>query len=88
MTVIADVEIGDGNLPNLRAAREAEKLVVVEERPIEERNYTGARGAELYESIEERAVVTEPASLLSTVAEVIGDEEMDDGDGGEGPSRD
>ena len=72
VTVIADVEIGDGNLPNLRAALEAENLVVVEGRPIEDRNYAGVRGRELYESLTDRAVVTDPASVLSTVAEVLG----------------
>lgn len=71
VTVVADVEIGDGNLPNLRAATEAKSVVVVEERPIEERNYTGARGETLYESLKRDGVVTNATNLLRTVADIL-----------------
>jgi iron complex transport system ATP-binding protein len=69
LTVVADVEIGDGNLPNLRAATEAEDVVIVAERPIEERNYTGVRGAELYETLTAQGEVTQASELLRTVAD-------------------
>lgn len=69
--MIADVEIGEGNLPNLEAAAAADELVIVEERPIEERNYTGVRGEELYLSLKQQAHVTSPGNLLETLDSVL-----------------
>lgn len=75
VTVLADVELGEGNLPNLEAAKEADTVVVVEERPIEERNYTGVRGAELYESVRKEGVVTSSADLLRTIDDLVASED-------------
>lgn len=70
-TVFADVEIGDGNLANLRAARHADAPVVVEERPFEERNYAGSEAAAVYGDLCERGQVVGPDDLLSAVAEAV-----------------
>jgi ABC-type cobalamin/Fe3+-siderophores transport systems, ATPase components len=63
VTVLADLALGNGNLPNLRAAAEASELVMIEDRPIKERNYAGVRGKEQYESLRERATVVESRNV-------------------------
>ncbi|UVE49306.1 heme ABC transporter ATP-binding protein [Haloferax larsenii] len=70
VTVVADVEIGDGNLANLEAALAAEYLVLVEERSFSERNYAGDDGRAIYERLKARARVVEPSELLSVVGEL------------------
>ncbi len=71
VTVLADVEIGAGNLANLEAVAEADSVVVVEERPFAERNYAGSDAAVQYRSLCERGAVVTPDDLLSTVSRVI-----------------
>ena len=70
VTVVADVEVGEGNLANLEAAASADYLVLVEERPFTERNYAGDEGYAVYERLKERGHVVEPAELLSIVGEL------------------
>ena len=70
-TVVGDVEVGAGNLANLRAAREADAPVVVEERPFAERNYAGSEAAALYRELRERGRVVGPDELLSAVSKVV-----------------
>jgi iron complex transport system ATP-binding protein len=71
-TVVGDVEVGAGNLDNLRAASEADAPVVVEERPFERRNYAGSEAAGLYRELRERGRIVSPDQLLSAVAESVG----------------
>ncbi|EFW92722.1 ABC-type transport system ATP-binding protein (probable substrate iron-III) [Haladaptatus paucihalophilus DX253] len=71
VTVLADVEIGTGNVANLDAAAEAESVVVVEERPFEDRNYAGSEAAVRYRSLRERGTVVSPDDLLSAVADAV-----------------
>ncbi|KAB1188820.1 MULTISPECIES: heme ABC transporter ATP-binding protein [Haloferax] len=70
VTVVADVEVGEGNLANLEAAASADYLVLVEERPFSERNFAGDAGCAVYERLRERGHVVEPAELLSVVGEL------------------
>jgi iron complex transport system ATP-binding protein len=74
-TVLADVEVGAGNLANLRAAREADSVVVVEERPFAERNYAGSDAAALYRELSERGRVVGPDELLGAVEEAVAESE-------------
>lgn len=67
VTVVADVEVGEGNRANLAAAADANALVVVEERPFDERNYGGAPARERYEGLRERAAVVAPEDVLDAV---------------------
>jgi iron complex transport system ATP-binding protein len=83
VTVVADVEIGEGNLPNLRAACEAEEVVVVADRPFDERNYTGVRGADLYESLVEAGTETQSAELLRTLEELVADGDASEAESGD-----
>ncbi|WP_331236458.1 ATP-binding cassette domain-containing protein [Natronorarus salvus] len=71
VTVIADVEVGIGNLPNLDCARGARSVVVVEERPFEERNYTGPEGRAIYDALRERGRVVGESELLSAVGSAV-----------------
>ncbi|WP_435179573.1 ATP-binding cassette domain-containing protein [Halorussus sp. AFM4] len=71
VAVLADVEVGAGNLANLRAAREADSVVVVEERPFAERNYAGSEAAALYRELCERGRVVGPDDLLAAVGESV-----------------
>ncbi|MFP4530601.1 MAG: heme ABC transporter ATP-binding protein [Halodesulfurarchaeum sp.] len=74
VTVVADVAIGHGNLPNLRAAASANELVLIEDRPLEERNYAGVRGEELYESLSEQATTVHSRNVLEAVEAAIDEE--------------
>ncbi|MGM0399047.1 MAG: heme ABC transporter ATP-binding protein [Halobacteriota archaeon] len=71
VTVVADVEIGVGNLPNLEAAAEAENLVVVEKRPFADRNFVGPEARARYEELRREAVVVDEADVISTVEDVL-----------------
>ncbi|WP_435185281.1 heme ABC transporter ATP-binding protein [Halobellus sp. EA9] len=83
--VVADVEIGTGNLPNLRAATAADRVVLVEDRPFDERNYVGEEAAGVYEPLRERARTVESKDVSTAVADLIdGDTAVhSDGTGGE-----
>ncbi|WP_135829271.1 heme ABC transporter ATP-binding protein [Halorussus halobius] len=71
-TVLGDVEVGAGNLANLRAARGADSVVVVvEERSFDERNYAGSEAAALYGELRERGRVVGPDDLLAAVADAV-----------------
>lgn len=67
VTVVSDVEIGAGNIANLECAKESESLVVVEDRPFEERNYAGETAARVYEDLTEQAIVVEGSEVLGAV---------------------
>jgi iron complex transport system ATP-binding protein len=71
VTVLADVEIGAGNVANLDAVADAESVVVVEERPFEERNYAGSDAAVQYRALRERGTVVSPDDLLSAVSDAV-----------------
>ncbi|MDS0293382.1 heme ABC transporter ATP-binding protein [Halogeometricum luteum] len=89
--VVADVEVGSGNLANLRAAAGAERLVLVEERPFSERNYAGVAGEEAYRRLRERGVVVSPEEVLAAVSDRLdggrGQRENDGDDGERGDDR-
>ena len=68
--VVADVEVGEGNLANLEAARSADRVVLVEERPFSERNFAGERARRIYDALGEHGAVVESRDLLGAVAEM------------------
>ncbi|WP_224269694.1 heme ABC transporter ATP-binding protein [Haloprofundus salinisoli] len=71
VTVVADVEVGEGNRANLEAVRAASSVVLVEERPFEERNYSGTDAAETYAELRERATVVSPSRVVGAVAAAV-----------------
>ncbi|SFL05599.1 iron complex transport system ATP-binding protein [Halogranum rubrum] len=71
VTLVVDIEIGEGNLANLEAARAADELVLVETRPFAERNYAGESAARTYETLRSRATVVTPDEVLGAVTAAI-----------------
>jgi iron complex transport system ATP-binding protein len=69
--LVTDVEVGEGNLPNLRAAAAASSVVVLEERPFEARNYAGAAGADAYDGLRAAATVVGPDGVLAAVRSAV-----------------
>ncbi|MFB6133967.1 MAG: heme ABC transporter ATP-binding protein [Halanaeroarchaeum sp.] len=76
VTVVADVEVGHGNLDNLRAARDAENVVMVEKRDFAERNFAGERASAVYESLRADATLVESGELIQAVTRLL---DRDDG---------
>lgn len=56
-TILCSVPFGKDNLLNLKAAAQAKNLLIVEDQPIEERDFTQGEATEIYNSLKERAVV-------------------------------
>ncbi|WP_394327395.1 ATP-binding cassette domain-containing protein [Halopelagius longus] len=75
--VVADVEVGRGNLANLRAAADADSLVLVEERPFAERNYAGTEGERAYERLRARGTVVSAGDVLAAVTAAVEGEATD-----------
>ena len=73
VTVLADIEVGAGNLPNLEAARAARSVVIVEDRPFEERDLVGEPGRSVYEALRARARLVGPEDVLTAVGRAIDD---------------
>jgi iron complex transport system ATP-binding protein len=71
VVVVADVEIGDGNLANLEAVRGADRVVLVEDRPFAERNFAGGRARRIYDDLRERGTVVESRELLGAVTDTL-----------------
>jgi iron complex transport system ATP-binding protein len=71
--VVADVEVGDGNLPNLDAAATGERVVLVEDRPFEERNFAGRRGRAAYDRLRRRGTVVAPREVVGAVETAVSD---------------
>ena len=71
-TVLADVAIGPGNAANLDVLAAAENPVLVESRPFRERNHAGASARERFETLRERARVTDPECVVEAVATACG----------------
>jgi iron complex transport system ATP-binding protein len=70
-TVVADVEVGTGNVANLEVARAADTAVVVEERPFADRNYAGDEAARIYEAVADSGTVVAPEAVLGTVSRLV-----------------
>jgi iron complex transport system ATP-binding protein len=71
-TLVADVEVGAGNLANLSAAAAADRLLVVDGRPFTERNYAGDEGRAAYERLRSRGRLVDDDAVLAAVADAVG----------------
>jgi iron complex transport system ATP-binding protein len=69
--LVADVPFGQGNLLNLKAAAMARRLVLIDNRPIEERDYTGGAAAALYSQLKTRAFCTDTANLKEALKDIL-----------------
>jgi iron complex transport system ATP-binding protein len=70
--VVADVEVGEGNLPNLQAAAGGRTpAVLVEARPFEARNFAGDAGRRAYDRLRTDATVVDPGGVVGAVAAAV-----------------
>lgn len=65
-TVLCNLCYGSQNLDNLLAAFTARKLIIIEDTPIEERDFTGGEAAALYKQL-----VTMPQAAVMTTADLL-----------------
>ncbi|MGM0590020.1 MAG: heme ABC transporter ATP-binding protein [Halobacteriota archaeon] len=71
VTVVADVEVGTGNLANLEVAKSSDSVVIVEQRPFDERNFAGPDARAVYERLRERGTVVPPNDVLGAVTDLV-----------------
>lgn len=64
--VLTNLCFGEQNLNNLKAAFIAKKLTVIEDTPVEERDFTGGRATELY-----RTLIQQPQVTVMTMKEFL-----------------
>lgn len=72
VTVVADLAVS-ASLRQVDLAEVASRIVVVERRPLSERNYAGDRGVTAYERITSRAISSSIDDVTSTVADLSGE---------------
>ena len=82
--VVADTALAPGSLPNLVAAAAAERPVVVDGRPIGERNLAGGEGREAMARLRNRGVVVDEDGVVGAVRRVVGDAGENENRGGDG----
>ena len=69
--LVANVPFGQGNLLNLEAAAVASRLVLVDDRPIEQRDFTGGAATALYCRLKAQAWCTGTANLKEALANAL-----------------
>ena len=69
--VLADICFGDSNYQNLEAAAEAANLLLIEDEPIDARDYTGGRASKAYAQLRRRGRVTSDLALVDDVKLVL-----------------
>lgn len=67
LMVVADVPFGWANLLNLRAAASARQVVLLEETPIQERDFTSGTATLLYQQLKASAICTTREGLLASI---------------------
>jgi len=78
-TLVVDLPFGRANLLNLRAATSARRLILIEETPIEHRDFTGGAAATLYRQLKGRARSTTYHNLLHCLRETLAGGEVGSG---------
>jgi iron complex transport system ATP-binding protein len=80
VTVVADMDLGPDSLPTLRAAADAGPPVVVDGRPLDERNHAGADGRRVDATLRERGTVVDAVDVVSAVRRRVSAGPVDAGD--------
>lgn len=75
--VVADATVAAGNLPNFAAAAEARTPVVVDGRPLAERNRAGAAGRRAIDRLRDRGVVVPADDVVATVRRIVSETAAD-----------
>ena len=55
--ILTNIPIGFANIKNLKAAEQAENLIIIEKEPIEDRDYTGGEAIKLYRQLRANATL-------------------------------
>jgi len=74
--VVCDVPFGKANLLNLEAAAEARRLVLLEDTPMEARDFTAGVASALYSRLSRRAKCTVLRDLISSIEETLAEGRM------------
>lgn len=69
--LLTDAPFGHGNLLNLEAAATASRLVLIDDTPIEERDFTGGRAETLYNTLKTRALCTDAPNSIATLKKAL-----------------
>lgn len=67
ITILCNIPFGNQNLKNLEAAKYAKRLLIVEDDPVETRDFTGGKAAGLYNVLREKAIVITSARLHEVI---------------------
>ncbi len=65
--ILTNIPIGFANIKNLKAAGEAQNLIIVEKEPIEERDYTKGEASELYRGLKAKAALAKNSHAILEV---------------------
>lgn len=75
VTVLVDVELHPGNLPNIEVAHASDTLIIAEDRPLSDRNHAGERGHEIYTSLREVAKTVATNNVYNAIQDRLDPEE-------------
>ena len=68
LVIVCDMPVGPNNFSNLEAAAGAGRLILVEDRPFVERDYTGGRASGIYEDLAAHGVRLSAKDVLAGVS--------------------
>lgn len=69
--LLTDVPFGHGNLLNLEAAAAASCLVLIDDTPIDQRDFTGGKASSLYTGMKKRAWCTDTANSIAIIKKAL-----------------
>ena len=70
-TIVTETYFGNSNILNLEAANYADKLVLLGDLDVTERDYSGGRASNIYSGLRKRALVVRSTDLLEEIAQLL-----------------
>jgi iron complex transport system ATP-binding protein len=74
--IVSNVAFGWGNLRNLEAASVARRLILIDDIPISERDYTDNQATEIYNTLKVNAQCVNPADVTEQLKNMLAQEEV------------
>jgi iron complex transport system ATP-binding protein len=74
--IVSNVAFGWGNLRNLEAASVAQRLILIDDIPISERDYTDNQATEIYNTLKVNAQCVNPADVTERLKNMLAQEEV------------
>jgi iron complex transport system ATP-binding protein len=74
--IVSNVAFGWGNLRNLEAASVARRLILIDDIPISERDYTDNQATEIYNTLKVNAQCVNPADVTGRLKNMLAQEEV------------